>query len=312
MTGTSKVKKIWNKKNKRRLFIILMLAYPVLHFLFFWVFININSIIMTFQTWHESTDFEDLGSSYFKFAGLLNYKVFFFNLAHDKHTQKMILNSLSYVVLNIGIIFPLSLIAAYILFKKIPLGGFYRVMFFLPSIIPLAALVVSFKSMVDSQQGSLIMLLQMFKIPDPGFLKTTESMQMSIWIFMIWSGMGYNIILFSSAMARMPIEILESGKLEGVSAPRELLQICIPLIWPNITTMVMLGLMSTFTVAMQPMMISGSVNNTIGLYIYSNSLGSNSGLVSAATLGLVCTAVAAPVVLLVRFFMERCFRDVTF
>lgn len=305
-------KKFWNRKNKRRLFIVLMLAYPVFHFLFFWVFININSIIMTFQTWHESTDFEDIGGSYYKFIGLQNYKTLFFNITHDAKTRQMIVNSLSYVVLNLCIILPLSLLAAYVLFKKIPLSGFYRVMFFLPSIIPLAALVVCFKSMIDSQQGSLILLLKSMGIPDPGFLATTEMSQVTIWLFMLWTGMGYNIILFSSAMARMPIEVLESGKLEGVSSPRELVQIVVPLIWPNITTMVMLGLMSTFTVAMQPMMISGSVNNTIGLYIYSNSLGANAGLISAATLGLVCTLVAAPIVLLVRWLMERCFKDVAF
>ncbi len=307
-----KSKKIWNRKNKRRLFIVLMLAYPVFHFLFFWVFVNINTIVMTFQTWKESTDFEDLGSSYYAFAGLLNYRVLFYSIAHDAKTREMIVNSLSYVVLNICIILPLSLVAAYVLFKKIPLSGFYRVMFFLPSIIPLAALVVCFKSMLDSQQGSLILLMKALGIPDPGFLSTTKMLQVTIWLFMIWSGMGYNIILFSSAMARMPMEVLESGKLEGVSSPRELVQIVVPLIWPNITTMVLLGLMSTFTVAMQPMMVSGNVNNTIGLYIYSNSLGSNAGLISAATLGLVCTIVAAPVVLVIRWLMERCFKDVTF
>ena len=42
------LKKVKKKNRMRTAFIIALLAYPVLHFLIFWVYINSNTIYLTF------------------------------------------------------------------------------------------------------------------------------------------------------------------------------------------------------------------------------------------------------------------------
>ena len=44
-----KGKIILNRKTKKRLFIIAMLAIPVIHFFVFWLWVNIDSILLVFQ-----------------------------------------------------------------------------------------------------------------------------------------------------------------------------------------------------------------------------------------------------------------------
>jgi ABC-type sugar transport system permease subunit len=296
---------------KRTIFIIVMLAYPVFHFLFFWIFINFNSVALTFKGFFQTdpNDFElNETVTFFTFK---NYGYWFNEFATNNKVQQMLLNSGSYAVLNLFVALPLSLLAAFVLFKKIPAHGFFRVMFFLPSIIPLAALVIAFMSLIEPNRGLVSLFLALFGVNNPPFMVTDLNKQIVIWVFCLWSGMGYNIILFSSAMARLPMEVLESGKLEGIKGIQELIRIYVPLIWPNITTMTMFALMATFGVAMQPMMISGNINNTIGLEIYSTSRNGNN-LQTPATLGMICTLVAAPVILTIRHFMEKAFADVSF
>lgn len=37
-----------------------------------------------------------------------------------------------------------------------------------------------------------------------------------VFVYCVWAGLGFNIVLFSGAMSRVPQEILEYNKLEGV------------------------------------------------------------------------------------------------
>lgn len=44
-----KIKNNLNMPRSRKIFIALMLAYPILHFLVFWLYININTFVISFE-----------------------------------------------------------------------------------------------------------------------------------------------------------------------------------------------------------------------------------------------------------------------
>jgi len=133
-----------------------------------------------------------------------------------------------------------------------------------------------------------------------------------VWLFCIWAGIGYNVILLTAGMSRIPREILESCKMDGVKPMREFFKVIIPLTWPTITTLFILGMMSVFNVFMQPMFITQGQYDTmtIGLHIYQASGGS--GLNEPATLGLFCSIIGAPIILLVRHLLNKAYGDVEF
>ena len=288
---------------KRNLFIIGMLAYPVLQFLIMWVFINFDSIMMTFKIWTPSG---------YEWAGLANYKLLFDSLRYDKVTQIVIWNSLSYAVVNM-LILALSFVASYFIYKKVLAAGAFRIIFYLPSILPLVILAFAFSMSLDPLYGVVTSILKSMGVTNPPIFFGGEPIaQRTIWVFCIWAGLGYDIILFSSAMARIPKDIIEYGRLEGVGYTRELFQIVLPLVWPTFTTVMVMALMAPFSVYLQPMFLTKGMHNTktISFKIFESTQGGGAGMEYWATFGLFLSLIGAPIILAIRKIMERCYRDV--
>ena len=119
------------------------------------------------------------------------------------------------------------------------------------------------------------------------------------------------MLIFSGAMSRIPTEVIESARLDGVGPFRELVSIILPLVWPTITTAIVLQITGLFTASGPILLLVNGTHETttISYWIYNKINGDGYGgggmynLVSAA--GLCFTAVAIPIVLSVRKFMSR-------
>ena len=145
-----------SKKKRDYIFIILMLAYPVLQFVVTWSFVNIKSLANAFQV----TDV--YGNVTWSFG---NFTYYFDNLFHSNmhnsgvtwinDTGLVLLNSLAIGIITVFISLPLSLIFSYFLHKKMPISNVFRAIFFLPNIIPVVALTFAFKASFDGNIGYL-------------------------------------------------------------------------------------------------------------------------------------------------------------
>lgn len=110
---------------------------------------------------------------------------------------------------------------SYFLYKKMPLAGAFRVIFFLPSIVPVVVLTKSFTYVFDSSIGPVDHLLRyVLGFDTPAWFREYPVSQVMIFVYCIWAGLGYNIILLSGAISRLPQEVMEYGRLEGVSDER--------------------------------------------------------------------------------------------
>ena len=304
-------------KAKRNIFIILMLAYPVIQFIVFWGAVNINTIIMTFQRQVITISEGDYSIST-NFSGFQNYGMVFRNILNDEFTQRRLINSLLYMPVNSFIILPLSLIFSYFLAKKVPLSNFFRVVFFLPSILPIVVLTMSFGLTLDPTFGPINSILKSLfgeeYIPPSWFgFNNWPLNQTMILVYCTWAGLGANIVLLNGAISRIPQEIIEYGKLEGISYTKEFLHVVIPMIWPTIATTFMLGCTAVFIIMMQPMLLTpiDPSTDTIALMIY-NSVYSNGDSFYTATFGVVLSLIGAPIILLIRKFMLSRYKDVEY
>ncbi len=299
LTPKQKVRR--HRIKQSTIFVIVMLIYPVAQFLLMWVAVNINSILLAFQRPIQGK---------LQFVGwndlFYNFRVLFLSFG-EHSTQSMFAISAGYIVVSCFVTLPIAMIFSYFIFKRVAAAGFFKVIFYLPSIIPLIAM-------------TLVYLL-FFNVNGPGYYLfgdgvadffTGSSAKWMVWIFCIWAGIGYDVILITSGMARIPRDILEQAKMDGCPAITEFFRIVIPLTWPTLTTLFILGMMSMFNVYLQPFFLtSGQYDTmTIGLEIYQESGGS--GLNSPATLGLFCSIIGAPVILLVRWGLNKCFKDADF
>jgi ABC-type sugar transport system permease subunit len=315
------------KKSKKvshfstNLFVILMLAYPIAQFLIMWLGVNINSIFLTFKSFYngklvwvfQNPDIWDGNTSHFWSTLFYNYVTLFQSFS-SPDTQSLFSASLVYFVISCLITLPISMFFSYFVFKKIAGNSFFKVIFFLPCILPLFILTMVY-SLSLSPNGFIAGFLNLMHVNYGAFfddLFIGDRAQWMVWIFCVWAGIGYDVILLTAGMSRIPRDILESCKMDGVSPMKEFFKIIIPLSWPTITTLFIFGMMSVFTVTFQPFFLtSGQYNTmTIGLQIYQESGGS--GLQAPATLGLFCSVVGAPIIVATRWGLNKCYQNVGF
>lgn len=321
MKGQAKKKFFRTSKFRTGIFLFTLLIIPLIHFIIFWVYVNVGTIASTFQHWNVM-------KGKMEWYGLTRYIEIFkeYVLGIDKVTGKwftnpnrnIFWNSFRAIAINV-IIFPLTIIASYAFYKKIPHEKFFRVCFYIPSLISISVLALMFRNMFNADFGPITSIFSKILGYTPQWLSAdSNAMWTLIYLFCIWSGLGANVIMISGAMLRIPNDILEYSRLEGVGFWRELFQIVLPLIMPTVSVYLISILTSVFGLTLQPLMIAQTtgVDNryyTVGWYIFQSVQGnSTSGMLSASTLGMVLTLFMLPIIIIARKVLKRLTPDVQF
>lgn len=316
-------KKKTSLKVKRTIFIVSFLALSLAHFIVFWAFINFDTIRLTFFKTNEYN--EEF------FVGFDNYAKLFGDIfgGQDKSTQRAFFNSFHAVGINF-IILPLAIIVAYAFYKKVYGYSFYRIIFYLPSIISIVVLAAAFREMFRQYDdgttiitGPVAQLLSNLGIKvswlDPGV--DTHVKWPLIYTFAILNGMGANVILLTSAMNRIPKELSEASRLDGCGFFKEMTHVTIPLVMPTITTWVMMIFASTYNFFLQPMLIFENNSGKDGAFLTTPwqifNFVADAGfdkqrLIMAACLGIVLTMVILPLNLIMRALLNRFTAEVSY
>jgi ABC-type sugar transport system permease subunit len=308
---------ILHKKKKkfnwsRFVFIFLMCLYPLLQLAVFWVYVNVDSVLMSFQKLDYTT-------GKVVFVGWDNFKWFWMKFTQEPDILNCIKNSIILFAVNNFVILPIAIFCAYIFYKKLPMSGFFRIVFFLPNIISVVVLTMAFSFMFDSTFGPVNSFLKAIGlsgiIPANGWLGDKNSAFMMVVFYCIWAGIGYDTVLLSGAISRIPPEIIEAGKIDGIGMWRELFQVVVPMISPTITTLFVTGVTVIFTIFLQPMLLTSGgpfthLSGTIALYIV--ELVNNNELYHAAAIGLIFSLIGVPLIQAVKTLLEKLLPDVEY
>lgn len=309
-SGGGNKKRFTKKRINELIFIGVMMFVPILHFCVFTIYMNLNTVVLSFQTRNLVGDYVFLGNPF------QNYVDFFDAITKSYSVfPKAVLNSLYFFVLNDVLIVPLTVVLTYFLYKKIFMSGFFRVVFYLPCIISMVVMVMVYRFMFDGTIGVVDPLLKKLGlerlIPEFGWMGTKKSAMGLVTGYCIWAGLGGNLILLLSAMTRVPEEIVESAKIDGIGFFRELFSITIPLIGTTLATLYMMGTTVIFTFFLQPKLITNGgpegATTTIMMYIVDTVKGDTHDLSGAATVGMVVAVFGTPLVLITRKIVDKVF-----
>ncbi|MCQ2796139.1 MAG: sugar ABC transporter permease [Bacilli bacterium] len=295
-----------SRRTSEIIFVCLMLSLPVIQFIIFWIVPNFKSILLGFQDARggfSTQQFTEFFSLFQKdpISGEFSAK--------SVELFTAVGNSLIYFAVNIFICTPIVVFFSYVLFRKVPLHGVFKIIFYLPSIIGGTVMATIYYQLFNNS-GPLFQLLKdwgwisekvamltLFESPETGFLM--------ILIYSIWTCVGINMIMFYGAMKRIPNEIFESASIDGVGFFRQFINLVVPLIWPTITTLIIFSLAGIF-VTYGPVMILAPNNRNatmIGWYIFSRV--DNGELNYPAAVGLLFTAIGLPFVMFVRWLLNK-------
>ena len=290
------------RSNKAIRFILLLLTVPVLHFLLFWLWPNSKSILMAFQV---------PGKPGFT---LVNFQRFWDELTIKGSTLlPSIKNTLLLFFFGNFINLPIVIFLSYTLHKKIAGYKVFRVIFYLPSILGSSVMGALYRYCV-STGGPLDAILQNIGVEynrQLGLLGNPDTVFMMIIIYTLWCGVGVNMIMLNGAMSRIPTEVLESARIDGVGFWREFFQIVCPLIWPTITTLLIFGMAGIFVNYGATMLLAPDVPeaSTVGWYIvrFTMSAGASANEIYnyPAAVGIVFTVIGLPLVLMTKWLWEK-------
>lgn len=280
-------------------FVAALVAIPICHFLIFYVFINGSTILLAFK--NSDNEFT-----------LNNFKFLFEYFGSSEfHLKEALINTLKFFVMGL-IMFPISLLFSYFLYKKIFLYRYMQVVFFLPSIISTIVMVTLFKNIMDGPVADLWKTI--FNLESrPFFFTTPEYALKSIMAFSIWTGLAGNMVIFSGTMARIPTEILESGKIDGVGFWREFGQLVVPLIWPTLSTLLLMSFIGIFTSSGPILLFTQGQNGTytIAYWIYEYTVEATNYNYASAV-GILFTVVGLPIIFGAKFLLNKLDKNIEY
>lgn len=305
--STAKKRNSMKQSQKEALvFYISIIALPLIHFAIFYVGVNFNSILLAFQRY-------DFDTGKFGFIGFGNFVKFFNDITSEGTLNAAVSNSLIFYIVSLIVGLPLTLIFSFYIYKKMFAHKVFRIILFLPSIIANVAMVIMYTFFVERLIPAIS--LEVFNVQINGPLSSANTQFGTILFFNVWAGFGSGILMYGSAMSRIPEDIVEYSRIDGFSYVHEFIHITLPLISQTISTFLVVGIAGIFTNQASMYSFYGSRAGhhlqTIGYYLFIKVIGDSSisEYPYAAAGGLIFTLVAAPLTLFVKWALNKIMPD---
>lgn len=221
-------------------------------------------------------------------VGFKNY----ITVLNDPLFYKSILNTL-YAMLSIPITLSLSVIISTVLMSKtIKYKMFFRTIFFIPYVCSVVAVSLMWRWILDGEYGIVNHLLSFINIQGPDWLGDSRTFMPAMIIMAIWSGLGFNVILFSAALTSVDYGLYEAAEIDGAGTLRKFFHITLPAISPVTFYLLVISVIGGFQdfARFQIMAPGGGPDNaglTMVYYLY------NAGFTNVITYGMgIATAVS--------------------
>jgi multiple sugar transport system permease protein len=160
--------------------------------------------------------------------------------------------------------------------------GFVLACFFLPYILPVSVVFLTWNWIIDVQYGLVQGVVKLFNGGEPRSLTRTIPLFMPTVAFVtVWWTMGFNILLFLAGLRNISPEIYEAAQLDSAGRWRQFSRITWPLIWPVTALVLTIQLIAQLKIFDQVYLFSigGRQDATIVLvqYIYKLAFQQNKG-----------------------------------
>lgn len=183
-----------------------------------------------------------------EFVGLANY----IEVLKDPVTWKIFGNTVLYLVILLGFNFVMPYILSFILSNIIKKGqGFYKAVFFLPSVISLVVGSILYIWILNPISGPVAIIAKFLGLSIPFWSKTEGLVIAVLCIITTWKTFGYNFIIILAGVSGVSTEVIEAARLDNVPMWKIFKDIVVPMssatgIYVFITTIVQ-GLQYVFT-----------------------------------------------------------------
>lgn len=187
------------------------------------------------------TDFR-MTTGKMEFCGLENFVYLFTNEKFGKAMR----NTVFFAVVKLTLDVVLALTIAFLLDSNVRFRKALRTIYFSPVVVPVVACSLIWLWFYDPGIGPLNQILGWFGISPQKWIYGEKTAMLSIILFSVWHGLGYNVVLLLSGLQGISGEYLEAATLDGASNWQIIRKIKLPLLKPVINFVIMMGIINAF------------------------------------------------------------------
>ncbi|MGP2438348.1 carbohydrate ABC transporter permease [Streptomyces sp. JW3] len=218
-------------------FIVGFLALPLGIYALFVIWPFVQSIYYSFTDWTGlSPEFKMVGFD--NYSRLLDDDVFWKSLWHS------VLFALLVPLVTLGLALFLSFM--------INVGGrkrkggpvitgvrgsaFYKIVYFFPQVLSIAIVALLFQFAYNPDSGAINSLLRGVGLDglQPLWLGDPNLALWAVMAVLVWSTVGFFVVLFSAGMASIPAELYEAALLDGATRFTTFSRVTLPLLWDTV------------------------------------------------------------------------------
>ena len=288
-------------------FILSCVAIPLIQFVIFYIYTNFSAITMAFTNGHGEISFD-------------NFARFGRELVREGSDLQMALKNTLITFAILFISYPFKVLVSYFIYKKIPGAQFYRIVFFLPTIIFSVAVAMIFQRLVGVNGVIAEFIANMTGQESVELLADSRYANLTIFANMIWLGFPGDLIIWGGTFARIPGDVLESASLDGVTWWQEFTRIIVPMVWPTVALQMVLIICNIFMSTGQVWLLTEGQygTHTIQSWMYHILYQGSGGAYTSniynylSAVGMIITVVAILLSTIVRKWSDKAFEEVEF
>jgi alpha-1,4-digalacturonate transport system permease protein len=225
----------YNKDKRMRQMAPYLFVLP--NFAIFFIFIVIPAFV---GLWYSFTDYD--GLSEMNFVGIENYKEVF----NSSEYWEIFANTFIYAFTVVPLIFICSLGIASLMIKEIKAKGFFRAIFYWPTMISAIIVGVTWKWIFGDSFGILNYLLESIGVTPVKWLSDPLFANISVIIGTVWARIGFFMVIFMAGLQSIPTSYYEAAQMDGASKFRTFWSITLPLLKPTSLLVLILLLIESF------------------------------------------------------------------
>ena len=276
-----------------------LILLPLTQFLIFYVGVNAKSLMFVFQRYENDG---------YVFNGFNNFKELS-NILKDEFVIQSFRNSFTVLVISIVVSIPLGLLFSNYIYKKCVGSTMFKLILFIPSIIPAAIMTLLFRSVTDSIFPAIVRLTNS-TTDFIGLIGDTRYAFSTVIVYSIIMGFGTNILMYVGSMSAIPESVVEAAELDGCNAFQEFIHITIPYVWPTLATFLVVTVGGIFNNHLNVYTFYGTGADksvyTMGHYLFYNmSTAQKVDYPRLATFGVFLTFIVAPITLITRWALNK-------
>ena len=180
----------------------------------------------------------------------------------------------TYLLFEVPLKLAFALLVATVLDKAVRGSGFYRALFYVPSLLGgSVAIAVLWRQLFDGNGTVNQVLLWLFGIQGPSWISNPDTAVYTLVLLAIWQ-FGSPMIIFLAGLRQIPQDLYEAASMDGASKWRQFRRITLPLLAPVIFFNMVLQVIEGFKAFTPAFIISGGTGGPVDstlfytLYLY--------------------------------------------